>query len=65
MNEVKKFKEKNHYLMAFNSIDAVGETIKPEGPGEVFYIHCDMTKEDQIKVNGFKFTITFINVVER
>lgn len=36
-------------VAVFDIDDSIGNTMEPDGPGEVFYIHCDMTKEDQIK----------------
>lgn len=38
-----------------SSVDTIGNTLKIDGPGEVFYVHCDMTKEEQIKVKLFMF----------
>ncbi|XP_053394495.1 17-beta-hydroxysteroid dehydrogenase 14-like isoform X2 [Mercenaria mercenaria] len=43
------FVENGGKVAVFDIDDSIGETMKPEGPGEVFYIHCDMTKEEQIK----------------
>ncbi|XP_053375210.1 17-beta-hydroxysteroid dehydrogenase 14-like [Mercenaria mercenaria] len=43
------FAENGGKVAVLDIDDAVGETMKAEGPGEVFYIHCDMTKEEEIQ----------------
>lgn len=43
------FVENGGKVAVFDIDDAVGQTMKPDGTGEVLFIHCDMTKEDEIK----------------
>ena len=37
-------------LEPYLELDLIGEQMKTEGSGEVLYIHCDMRKEEDIKV---------------
>ncbi|XP_045194099.2 17-beta-hydroxysteroid dehydrogenase 14-like [Mercenaria mercenaria] len=36
-------------VVVFDIQDDVGSKMKSEGQGEIIYMHCDMTKEDEIK----------------
>ena len=31
-------------------IDNIGNTMSVDGPGELFYVHCDVTNEAEVKV---------------
>ncbi|XP_045194076.2 17-beta-hydroxysteroid dehydrogenase 14-like [Mercenaria mercenaria] len=43
------FAENGGKVVVFDIQDDVGSKMKSEGPGEIIYMHCDMTKEDEIK----------------
>lgn len=32
-------------------LDDIGSVMVADGPGEIFYMHCDVTKEDEVKVS--------------
>lgn len=36
-------------IVVFDIKDDIGSTMSVEGPGELVYIHCDVTKEEEIK----------------
>jgi hypothetical protein len=37
--------------------DDVGQAMKSDGPGEIIYFHCDMRKEEEVKVHIVSFSL--------
>jgi hypothetical protein len=46
-------------------LDDIGEKLKTDVPGEILFVHCDLVKEDDIKVYLIYISISGKKVIPR